>query len=269
MLSKTSNSSRPCSQKSATAFPFVHPEKHKLLSLFLLSAAIISCLAAGSAGLLADEKPKLQSSNTKPALKEAPLPTKPTDDKGWIQLFNGKDLDGWKVTDFGGEGEVFVENGEVVISQGAALSGVHTEKKLPKINYEIQYEAQRTAGSDFFAGLTFPVNDTFCSLILGGWGGGLCGLSSLDGMDASENQTTSYQQFEKGKWYKVRLLVTEEKIRAWLDGKEIVDVDVKDHRISVRFEVERSQPLGFSTWQTTGRIRNARIRPVKFVPSAR
>ncbi len=269
MLFTTSNLLRHGSWKSSAASPLVRAGKQGLIRLFILSAAVTSCFVAGSAGLTADEKPKLQNSNTKPALKEAPLPAKPEEDKGWIQLFNGKDLDGWKVTDFGGEGEVFVEKGEVVISQGVALSGIHTEKKLPKINYEIQYEAQRSAGSDFFAGLTFPVNESFCSLILGGWGGGLCGLSSLDGMDASENQTTTYQQFEKGKWYKVRLLVTEEKIMAWLDGSEIVDVDVKDHRISVRFEVEKSQPLGFSTWQTTGRIRNARIRPVEHVPSAR
>lgn len=195
------------------------------------------------------------------AAKSADGEDKPGQD--WIRLFNGKNLDGWKVTEFGGQGEVFVENGEVVISQGVALSGIHTEQKLPKINYEVEYEAQRAAGSDFFAGLTFPVKDSFCSLILGGWGGGLCGLSSLDGMDASENQTTSYQQFEKGKWYKVRLRVTDDKIEAWLDGMQIVDVETRLHRISVRFEVERSQPFGFSTWQTTGRIRNARIRPIK------
>lgn len=180
--------------------------------------------------------------------------------ESWTPLFNGKDLDGWMVTEFGGQGEAFVENGEVVITQGADLSGIHTEKPLPKINYEVEYEAQRAAGSDFFAGLTFPVGEKFCSLILGGWGGGVCGLSSLNGMDASENQTTSYQDFEKGKWYKVRLQVTDLKIEVWLDDAHIIDVDTKDQKIGVRFEVEKSQPFGFSTWQTTGRIRNARIR---------
>jgi len=186
---------------------------------------------------------------------------KKTDDKdGWKPLFNGKDLEGWKVTEFGGQGEVSVEDGEIVISQGADLSGIHTEQEIPKSNYEVQFEAQRAAGSDFFAGLTFPVKDSYCSLIVGGWGGGVCGISSLSGMDASENETTSYQQFDKGKWYKVRLVVRDDHIHAWIDDKQIVDVDTTGQKIGVRFEVERSKPFGFSTYQTTARLKNARIR---------
>jgi hypothetical protein len=187
-------------------------------------------------------------------------PEQKPDAEGWTPLFNGKDLEGWKVTEFGGQGEVYVENGEVVISQGADLSGIHTEKKIPTSNYEIQFEAQRAAGSDFFAGLTFPVKDSHCSLILGGWGGGVCGISSLNGMDASENETTSYQAFEKGKWYKVRIVVRDNHLSAWLDDKQIVDVDTTDMKIGVRFEVERSKPFGFSTYATTGRLKNVRIR---------
>ena len=186
--------------------------------------------------------------------------TKPADKDGWKPLFNGKDLEGWKITEFGGQGEVLFEEGEIVISQGVDLSGLHTEQEIPKSNYEVQFEAQRAAGSDFFAGLTFPVKDSYCSLIVGGWGGGVCGISSLSGMDASENETTSYQQFDKGKWYKIRLVVRDDHINAWIDDKQIVDVDTTGQKIGVRFEVERSKPFGFSTYQTTGRLKNARIR---------
>ena len=177
-------------------------------------------------------------------------------------LFNGKDLEGWKVTDFGGEGEVFFEEGAVVISQGSDLSGIHTEQELPKCNYEVQFEAQRVAGNDFFTGLTFPVKDSHCSLIVGGWGGGICGLSSLSGMDASENETTSYGDFEKGRWYKIRLVVTDDNISAWIDDKQIVDVDTTGQRISTRFEVDRSKPFGFATWQTTAKLRDVKLRPL-------
>ena len=182
------------------------------------------------------------------------------DKEGWTPLFNGKDLEGWKVTNFGGEGEVLVENGEVVISQGADLSGIHTEQEIPKSNYEVQFEAQREAGSDFFAGLTFPVKDSHCSLIVGGWGGGVCGISSLNGMDASENETTSYQAFEKGKWYTIRLVVRDNHLHAWIDDAGIVDVDTTGMRIGTRFEVDRSKPFGFCTYATTGRLKNVRIR---------
>lgn len=187
---------------------------------------------------------------------------------GWRPLFNGRDLTGWKVTEFGGQGEVIVEDGDVVITQGADLSGIHTEKVPAGPQFEVQFEAQRQAGSDFFVGLTFPVKDSHCSLILGGWGGGVCGLSSLEGMDASENETTSYMDFEKGRWYRIRLVVTDTKIDAWIDDAHVVDVTTEGRRIGLRFEVERSKPFGFATYQTTARIRKARIRnlPVKAEP---
>ncbi len=210
-----------------------------LLSLFLL-------MHAG----LADEPAKKTSGGNAAAGK-------------WMPLFNGKDLKGWKVTNFGGEGEVLVEKGEIVITQGQDLSGIHTERKdLPTGNYEVQFDAMRQEGSDFFAAITFPIGKSHCSLILGGWGGGLCGISSLDGMDASENETTSFQQFERERWYKVKLIVRGDHISAWVDKSQIVDADTTGRRVDVRFEVERSKPFGFSTYATTGRIRNARIRSI-------
>ena len=45
-------------------------------------------------------------------------------------------------------------------------------------------------------------------ILLGGWGGGVVGISSIDTMDASENETTKYRQFVTDRWYKVRLRVT-------------------------------------------------------------
>ncbi len=226
------------------------------------SIIIASISVMTSANLTADDK---KSPETKPqaavsddAKKESAV----ADKDGWKPLFNGKDLEGWKITNFGGEGEVFVEEGNVVISQGVDLSGVHTERDLPKINYEVQFEAQRVAGSDFFAGLTFPVKDSHCSLIIGGWGGGVCGLSSLSGMDASENETTSYRDFTKGQWYKFRLIVTDDHISAWIDDNQIVDVDTTGQRIGTRFAIDRSKPFGFATYQTTARLRNARLRPL-------
>ncbi|MCA9051859.1 MAG: DUF1080 domain-containing protein [Planctomycetaceae bacterium] len=191
-------------------------------------------------------------------------PQKPTSDQdGWQPLFNGKDLTGWKVTEFGGEGEVTVAEGIVTIDQGVDLSGItSTRKDLPRMNYEIEFEARRVAGSDFFAGLTFPVHDSACSLIVGGWGGGVTGISSLDGLDASENETTGFFSFTKEQWYKFRLRVTPGKIEAWMDEKSLVDVETEGRKIDVRFEVELSKPLGFSTYQTTAEIRGARIRPI-------
>src|SRR5690606_26771470 len=118
---------------------------------------------------------------------------------------------------------------------------------LPKINYEISLEARRVLGGDFFVGLTIPVKEAYCSLIMGGRGGGVIGISSLDGYDASENETTTYHAFKNDQWYKVRLQVTDKQIRVWQDDEKMVDVDISDKRINTRLEVGLSEPLGLAT----------------------
>jgi hypothetical protein len=185
----------------------------------------------------------------------------------WQPLFNGKNLDGWKVTDFGGEGEVEIAEKDktLIINMGQPMSGITWSKKEPphKIDYEIRLEAKRVAGTDFFVGLTFPVKDSHCSLIAGGWGGGVIGLSSINDFDASENGTTQYQEFKKDQWYKFRVRVEAERIQGWIDDKQVIDQDLKDVKVSTRIEVDDSKPLGLSTYETKAAIRNFEIRPLK------
>jgi hypothetical protein len=97
-------------------------------------------------------------------------------------------------------------------------------------------------------------------LIVGGWGGSVVGLSSIDGRDASDNQTTNVIAFKNKQWYHIRLRVTLEKITAWIDGRPITDQELAGHRLSIRPEVELSKPLGFSTWRTQAGLRNLRYR---------
>ena len=62
--------------------------------------------------------------------------------------------------------------------------------------------------------------------------------------------------FKRNRWYKVRLRVTKEKIEAWVDKEKIVDVETKDRKIDLRWEMETMPPFGFATWYTTGGLRN-------------
>ena len=193
----------------------------------------------------------------------AAQPASPFAGEGWQALFDGATLTGWKATPFAGAGEVQVQKGLITFSMGDPFTGIQRTNEPPSMNYEIALDALRVTGSDFFCGLTFPVRDSHCSLILGGWGGSLVGISSLDGMDASENETSQYVSFETGKWYRVRVRVTERKLEAWIEQKKVVDVGIAGRKISLRpGDIEMSRPLGIASWMTGAAFRDIKWRPV-------
>ena len=178
----------------------------------------------------------------------------------WTPLFNGLSLKGWMETQFKGHGEVRVKDSMILIGKGR-LTGVTWAGDFPKSGYEIRFEAARLDGNDFFAGITFPVKDSFCSWINGGWGGSVVGLSSLDGDDASENDTSTVREFTKGRWYKFRLAVTENRIQGWIDEALVIDADIKGRRIGLRAgEIDLSTPLGFATYSTEAGLRKVEYR---------
>jgi hypothetical protein len=154
---------------------------------------------------------------------------------------------------------VTVKDGKITLEAGQ-MTGITWTNDLPRMNYEISLEAMRVEGSDFFCGLTFPVGKAPCSLIVGGWGGGVVGLSSLDGQDAANNETTRYMNFQTGRWYLIRLRVTDTKIEAWIDADKVVDIGTADRTISIRLEVEESKPLGIATWSTAAALRDLKLR---------
>jgi len=178
----------------------------------------------------------------------------------WIPLFDGQSLKGWKETPFKGRGEVHVKDGMIVIGRGH-LTGITWTGEFPRSGYEIRFEAARLEGGDFFSGITFPVNDSYCSWINGGWGGYTVGLSSLDGDDASENDTSTQKDFVKGRWYSFRLAVTENRIRGWIDGELIIDADITGRRVGLRpGEIDLNTPLGFATYSTVAGLRKIEYR---------
>jgi hypothetical protein len=189
--------------------------------------------------------------------------TKENKEAAWKPLFDGQTLTGWKSTPFGGEGDVYVEDGKLVMDQGASMTGVTWQRSFPKSNYEIRWEASRVQGNDFFCACTFPVKDSHCTLVAGGWGGTVVGLSSIGGLDASENSTGQYKEFVNGRWYKFRVRVTDEKIECWIDDEQVIDLDLADKKISTRIEVDLNKPLGFATWDTKGALRKIEYRTLK------
>jgi hypothetical protein len=221
-------------------------------------------VAATPAAVAAPTNASVADSTPKPVLPPgAAKPPAPFEGHGWEDLFNGHNLQGWRATPFAGRGEVECVSGVVFMNMGDPFTGVNYTNPAPTMNYEVALDAMRVMGSDFFCGLTIPVGDSHCSLIVGGWGGGLVGISSLDGMDASENETTKYESFESGRWYRVRVRVTKNRIEAWIDEKKLIDVNTTDRKISVRpGDIELSKPFGIACWQSSSALREIKLRRV-------
>jgi hypothetical protein len=194
----------------------------------------------------------------------AAQPPAAVEGEGWRSLFDGKSLAGWRATDFGGSGRVEIQKGLLVFWMGDPFVGVNYTNDVPKVNYEVAFEAMRVAGSDFFCGFTFPVNDSFVSLIVGGWGGSVVGISCIDGADASENETTKFINFDTGRWYRIRVRVSDKKIEAWVEQKKVADVVTAGRKLSLRFgDIELSKPFGLAAWSTSAAYRGIKIRSIE------
>jgi hypothetical protein len=178
-------------------------------------------------------------------------------------IFNGRDLSGWEITNFGPQGPVNVSGGSIILGMGDGATGITYKNPFPETNYEVTLEAKRVGGNDFFCGMTFPVGKDPCSLIVGGWGGTLVGLSCINGYDASENETKTLQNLSNDKWYNIRLRVTDDSIKAWIDSTRVVDFAIGTSKISIRPEVNLSRPFGIASWFTTSALRNIRLRMIE------
>lgn len=204
--------------------------------------------------------------------KEAKVAAAKQDKDGWLRPFDGESLKGWEVLtefDFASHGKVRVADKAIVLEQGFPATGVRWLGDFPKMDYEVSLEARRTYGSDFFCGLTFPVGEKSLTLVCGGWGGQVTGLSCIDGESAIENDTCTFHEYKEKQWYRIRLCVRKDRIDAWLDDEQIVDLPLKARELSLRWEMEPAEPFGICTWNTTGELRNIRFRPLAKKPETK
>lgn len=165
--------------------------------------------------------------------------------------------------------EVAESDGVLTMGQGYPMTAVRWQGELPGVPFEIEAEARRVEGADFFFSVTFPgrKEGEAASLIVGGWGGGLVGISSIDGLDASENETSTFRNFENGRWYAIRLRVTDGRIATWIDDESVFDVSIEGRELSLRpGPIEDCLPFGVATFETLGELRGMRWKPLSDAP---
>ena len=197
-----------------------------------------------------------------PKAPVAALDRSPAD--GWISLFDGQTLGDWKITtqdDFAAHGEVvLVNDGIVVLGEGKPYTGITWTGDFPTENYEVALEAARLSGGELFCGLTVPVGESHVTLVMGGWGDSVVGLSDVDDWNANDNETTENMGFHNNQWYSVQLRVTEESIEAWIDAERVVDLKRKGHTFSIYVELDPQRPLGVFSWNTKTALRKIEMR---------
>lgn len=184
-----------------------------------------------------------------------------------LELFNGKDLSGWKnaFSASGGGAVRALSNGVVECGMGDPLSGLVYTNKPPTMNYELSLEGMRVEGSDFFIALTIPVVTNYCTVVIGGWGGSLCGISSVDYLDASENQWSEGRNLANDRWYRLRVRVTPGVLQVFLnDDLYAARVEYgESSRLSLRFgDIDKTKPLGLATYCTRALWRDFKLTPI-------
>ncbi|QDT05475.1 hypothetical protein K227x_38750 [Rubripirellula lacrimiformis] len=223
------------------------------MNRFICCVLFFALLA--TTGVLNADQPPVSDPKTTTEPKTKPGNSSATPSTEWRELKGS-----WKAAQFGGDGPIEIKGNSIKMGVGDPLTGVHWTGDAAKDSFEIELEARRTDGFDFFCGLTFPVGDSHVTYVLGGWGGGVVGISNIDGMDASENEQTYYQTFDMNRWYKVRVRVDPHQIQCWIDDKISVEQPRLNHTFDLRFGMELCEPIGLAAYQCDAEYRKIRVR---------
>ncbi|HKM94216.1 MAG TPA: DUF1080 domain-containing protein [Prolixibacteraceae bacterium] len=145
----------------------------------------------------------------------------------WVELFNGKDLKGWKVLN--GEAPYSIENGEVVGTSKTKTpnSFLATEKKYT--NFILEYEMKM--GENLNSGVQIRSNSNpeyqngrvhglqiECEDTQRGWAGGIYDEARKGWRYPLEYNQNAKSAFIKGEWNKYKVVAFNNHIMTWVNG---------------------------------------------------
>ena len=151
-------------------------------------------------------------------------------ESGWVELFNGKNLEGW--TQHNGTATYKVEDGTIVgtTSEGSPNSFMCTKKNYD--DFELEFEVKvadelnsgcqiRSQQKDGDGRVNGPQVEIEASGKNGAEAGYVYGEATGRGWLTPEDRLKPHKTMKDGEWNKFRVVANGPKIETWINGKKI------------------------------------------------
>lgn len=196
------------------------------------------------------EAPLDESVNVE-ALLEARLPTEDLD-LGWIRLFDGQSLLGWKATS---DVDWKVQNDHIVATKGEP-GFLLTEVRFSDYEIELEFQADEKTNSGLFLRTSNDVKDPAkdCYEINIAPTDNPFPTGSIVGRAKVSEQVTAP---ESDQWHSLHALVDQDHVQVWVNGQQAADykdttgltagkIGLQFREGAIRFRNIRLRPIGYS-----------------------
>ena len=193
-------------------------------------------------------------------------------EEGFRPLFNGKDLEGWKVS--GGKEEKWAVEGGAICCLGGGGGWLLTTQEYD--NYDLRLEYKMSKGGNSGVALRTPLqgNPAYAGMEIQ-----LIDDENWPGLQTWQHTGSIYEivpaakQANKpiGEWNQLRIVAKGSRITIELNGETLVDADLTDYKDRVEGDKEKGkQPhpglartkghLGFQSYNTRIEFRKVRLK---------
>jgi hypothetical protein len=193
-------------------------------------------------------------------------PSKPPE--GFVAIFDGKSLDGWKPT---GKADVWAAEGGAIVCKGGGGGFLLTEKEYGDFEFRCEYRWEKKGGNSGVALRTPEKGDpAYVGMEIQliddeGWPGKLADYqhtgSIYDVVPASKTNNKPI-----GEWNTIHIICTGSKVRVDVNGQTVVDANLEDSKEKKGAKhpgLSRGKGhIGFQSYNTRVEFRNVFVKPL-------
>ncbi len=187
----------------------------------------------------------------------------------WVELFNGKNLDGWKAID--GPSESWHAEDGLLYCSGGGGGWLSTTKEYSDFEIELEFRVPKGGNSGVFLRAPHEGNPAFAGMevqILDDDAPEYAKLEpfqysgSLYGLAAPKTRATK----PTGEWQSLKILCKGRQVKITLNGTEISDTNLDDQQAHLETHPGINRTAGYLGLQNHGTrldFRNIRLRELK------